>query len=234
MVLLIVDIAGLVIKDYIDKEILKDKPFKSFLNESITKHSLFHCYKGIVRCCECPPGVKKPNNSNNLTHKQLQNLYDKNDNNKNTSHTIFKKKDKQECICSYTAKQKITIRDLDITLLNCVINAATTSMVDQRVNQITNIRNEIFHFSDSQQVDSDYLIARWPLVAGSIMGISNKIGVTYAKNIRLKIEKIFRYQLKVNATVAYERLCTEYWETKCTEFEVNYVLVITLNIMFLL
>lgn len=215
----------MVIKRYITEKLLNGKPFVSFLNKNTTKHSLFHCYQNM-RCCSCQRKIKSNTQSYNITYTQLKKLYDYDSNKKNKSHTIFfDKRIIPVCICSYTAVKTIEVKDLDITLAICVINAAIKpSGIDQWIKQISEIKNKLFLLSDSKQISSDQFAASWKMVASTIIGISKPIGIEYAKSVESKILQLFQYSLKDDACFHLENLCYVYSDTKFVELEVNLVL----------
>ncbi|CAC5391468.1 unnamed protein product [Mytilus coruscus] len=211
LVLLIVDVASNVLREYITKKKLKGKTFESFLNERAIKHALFQCCQS-KRCCARQDSFKY---SKTLTVQQLMKMYNQQDMSKALCNF-------QKCACHYTAKQGIKVQVLDITLANCFFDVEEDRKVIQCVKKLTQKRNELFHLSDLKELLPITFDNDWEWITVSIMAILNEIDQTeYSNTVYSKITAIFKSKLIEDPyyMLQYERLCRDYWETKLKEFE---------------
>ncbi|CAG2246396.1 unnamed protein product [Mytilus edulis] len=157
LVALIVDVAYLVISKYIEEKILGSDSFETFLNKE--KHKLVHIYE-TSQCCECT--ISSINKEKLITRKQLLILYKSDKGNQIREHKRYARgKLTQICICEYSAKAHINVRVVDITLANFIIQKCGKHAlgIENWIEQIKDVRNEIFHLSDIQEL-TDYKFSR--------------------------------------------------------------------------
>lgn len=87
--------------------------------------------------------------------------------------------------------------------------------------KIKDVRNEIFHLSDTQEITDDKFNRKWIQLQGSILGIAELIDSAYAVEIERKILQAKNLALIPYYMLKYEVLCRDYWRHKCAEFEVR-------------
>ncbi|CAG2205717.1 unnamed protein product [Mytilus edulis] len=209
LVAVIVDVVYLVIRKYIKEKILGSDSFESFLNKE--KHKLVHIFE-TSKCCECTiPSIQR---EKLISHQQFLMLYKSNKRNLISNHKKYAGgKLTQICICEYSAKANIDVRVVDITLANYIIQKCGKHEcgIDNWIEQIKDVRNEIFHLSDIQELTDDEFSRKWTTLGGSITGIANVIGIAYAveieKNIMQakKLTIIGDYMLKAQNQVITEK-----------------------------
>ncbi|CAG2257348.1 TN [Mytilus edulis] len=217
LVALIVDVAYLVISKYIKEKILGPDSFETFLNKE--KHKLVHIYE-TSQCCECRiPSIKK---EKLISRKQLLILYKSDEGNQIRDHKKYaKNKLTQICICEYSAKAHIDVRVVDITLANYIIQKCGKHAlgIDNWIEQIKDVRNEIFHLSDIQEMTDQIFGIKWTKLEGSIMGIAKEISSDYADEAEKHIMQTQKLTIIGDYMLKYEIICRDYWRNKCAEFE---------------
>lgn len=218
LVTLVVDIACLVIWDYIRTRILRHNSFETFLNKQ--KHNLVHVFE-TSKCCQCSGEITK---ERLITRKQLLTLYKSDERNNIEDHKKYDgKKIIQICICNYSAIANIDVRVVDNTLANYIIQRCGQQelKVDNWIKQIKDVRNKIFHLSDIQEITKANFKRKWTKLEGSILGIANVVGRAYADITNKRILQIKKITTIAENLFKYEKLCSEYWKNKCAEFEVR-------------
>ncbi|XP_076085190.1 uncharacterized protein LOC143056004 [Mytilus galloprovincialis] len=217
LVALIVDVAYLVISKYIKEKILGPDSFETFLNKE--KHKLVHIYE-TSQCCECRiPSIKK---EKLISRKQLLILYKSDERNQIRDHKKYaRNKLTQICICEYSAKAQIDVRVVDITLANYIIQKCGKHAlgIDNWIEQIKDVRNEIFHLSDIQEMTDQMFGIKWTKLEGSIMGIAKEISSDYANEAEKHIMQTQKLTIIGDYMLKYEIICRDYWRNKCAEFE---------------
>lgn len=223
LVALIVDIACLVICKYIQENIIGPDSFETFLNKK--KHTLVHVYE-TPECCECRLG--KITGQRLISRKQLLLLYNSDEMKLINSHIKYtKRKLTPICICKYSAIPSIDVKVVDITLANYIIQKCGNQElgIENWIEQIKDVRNEIFHQSDIQNIDDSTFSRNWTKLHGSILGIANAIGEEYAWEIKNKIRETKDIIMIPDYNMKYAQLCKDYWKHKCAEFEVRFHLL---------
>ncbi|CAC5426321.1 unnamed protein product [Mytilus coruscus] len=222
LVAVIVDFAFIVIWKYIREKILGPNSFVTFLNKE--KHKLVHTHE-TSQCCECMieqiPGEKL------ISRKQLLILYKSDERNQIHDHKKYTgNKLIKICICKYSAKENIDVGVLDITLANYIIQKCGKHElgIDNWIEQIKDVRNEIFHLSDIQEMTDQVFSRRWSKLEGSIMGIAKVIGNAYAVETEQNIMQTKNLTIVGDYMLKYEIICRDYWRNKCAEFEVRLVI----------
>lgn len=219
LVALIVDIACLVIWQYITKNVLGSDTFEAFLNKK--KHILVHVHESS-QYCECERGKLTGNRL--ISRKQLLILYKSEERNQIHEHTKYKGgKLTQICICNYSAKENANVKLVDITLAKHIIKKCGKHEpgADNWIDQIIDVRNEIFHLSDLQEITDVKFTRTWQKLEGSILGIASLVGSTYAKDIEKRILQTKKLTIIADYILKYEIMCRDYWRNKCAEFEVR-------------
>ncbi|CAG2217848.1 unnamed protein product [Mytilus edulis] len=222
LVAVIVDVAYLVISKYIKEKILGSDSFESFLNKE--KHKLVHIYE-TSPCCECR--ILSINGEKLISKKQLHMLYKSDEGNQIHDHKEYTgNKLTRICICKYSAKAHIDVRVVDITLANYIIQKCGKHAlgIDNWIEQIKDVRNEIFHLSDIQEMTNDIFDRKWSKLEGSIMGIAKVIGSAYPVETEQMIMQTKKLTIVDDYMLKYEIICRDYWRNKCTEFEVRLVI----------
>ncbi|CAC5393334.1 unnamed protein product [Mytilus coruscus] len=219
LVALLVDTACFVIWTYIRENIIGSSSFESFLNLKEKKHKLIHVYEA-TRCCECVTAFLKGEQL--ISRKQLLLLYKSDKTKQIQNHT--KKVDRkmvQVCICKYVAIENIDVKNIDITLANFIILKCGNPELglDNWMKQITEVRNEIFHISDIQEITDDKFSRKWGKVEGSLLGIANLINSSFAEVTEKKIHQTKKITCIPEYMLKYEIMCRDYWRNKCAEFE---------------
>ncbi|VDI36289.1 Hypothetical predicted protein, partial [Mytilus galloprovincialis] len=217
LVAVIVDVAYLVISKYIKEKILGSDSFESFLNKE--KHKLVHIYE-TSPCCECR--ILSINGEKLISKKQLHMLYKSDEGNQIRDHKEYTgSKLTRICICKYSAKAHIDVRVVDITLANYIIQKCGKQGlgIDNWIEQIKDVRNEIFHRSDIQEMTNDIFDRKWSKLEGSIMGIAKEIGSAYPVEIEQMIMQTKKLTIVDDYMLKYEIICRDYWRNKCIEFE---------------
>ncbi|CAC5406358.1 unnamed protein product [Mytilus coruscus] len=184
LVALIVDTACQVIWAHIRTKILGSSRFESFLNLIKEKHKLIHLFE-TNECCECVSELMKGERL--ISRKQLLLLYQSFESKQIQNHTKYVgRKVVRVCICKYVAIQNIDVKIIDITLANYVIRKCGKQELglDSWMTQIKEVRNEIFHISDIQEITDDKFGRKWEKVKGSILGIAKLINSTFAEKNR--------------------------------------------------
>ena len=173
-----VDIAFIVIRKYVREMILGPDNFVTFLNNE--KHTLVHIHQTSL-CCECM--TNKIHGEILISNKQLFILYKSDERKQIRDHKKYTgNKLTQICICKYSAKEYVDVRVLDITLANYIIQKCGKHELglDNWIEQIKEVRNEIFYLSDIQEMTDQVFSRRWSKLERSIMGIANVIGSAFA------------------------------------------------------
>ncbi|XP_071147090.1 uncharacterized protein [Mytilus edulis] len=217
LVALIVDVAYLVISKYIKEKILGPDSFETFLTKE--KHKLVHIYE-TSQCCECT--IPSINKEKLITRKQLLILYISDKGNQIRDHKRYTRgKLTQICICEYSAKAHIDVRVVDITLANYIIQKCGKHAlgIDNWIEQIKDVRNEIFHLSDIQELTDDEFNRKWTTLEGSIMGIAKVISSACAEETEKNIMQAKKLTIIDDYMLKYEIVCRDYWRNKCAEFE---------------
>ncbi|CAC5393328.1 unnamed protein product [Mytilus coruscus] len=219
LVALTVNIAYNVIWKYISERILDSLSFESFLNLKKEKHKLVHVYE-TKDCCECLS--EKINGQRLISRKQLLLLYNSDETQQIKSHIKYiGGKMSQTCICNYSAIEKINVKIVDITLANHIIQQCGKHElgVTNWIEQIKDVRNEIFHLSDIQKLTDERFSRKWTKLEGSILGIAQLIDTHYAEQIKRNILQTKTLSFIPDYMLKYEILCRDYWKHKCAEFE---------------
>ncbi|VDI58373.1 Hypothetical predicted protein [Mytilus galloprovincialis] len=124
------------------------------------QHDIYHLCYNTHPCCQCPGGRFVPaNKSRILNPSQLDILIDTsgstlNGHNPNTSQTSKH--------CCRPAKKSLSISNLDITLLRCLlmnfaINCRTNSILNQDIENLVRCRNTLYgHAKEAKLTDSNY------------------------------------------------------------------------------
>ncbi|VDH91779.1 Hypothetical predicted protein [Mytilus galloprovincialis] len=217
LVALIVDVAYLVISKYIKEKILGSDSFESFLNKE--KHKLVHIYE-TSPCCECR--ILSINGEKLISKKQLHILYKSDEGTQIRDHKEYTgNKLTRICICKYSAKAHIDVRVADITLANYIIQKCGKQElgINNWIKQIKDVRNEIFHLSDIQEMTDDIFGRKWSKLEGSIMGIAKVIGSAYPVETERMIMQTKNLTIVDDYMLKYEIICRDYWINKCAEFE---------------
>lgn len=225
LVALIVDIVSPVISTYIRKNILDSSSFESFLNLLKEKHKLIHVFE-TLKCCECVSEMIKGEKL--ISKKQLLVMY-KSDESKLVRHhqKYVGGKVVQICICKYIAIENIDVKIIDITLANYIILKCGKQElgIDNWMKQIQEVRNEIFHTSDIQEITDDKFNRKWETLKGSILGIASLINSEFEKETEENIcqtKKVTIIPDSMSSMLKNEILCRDYWKQKCAEFEVRW------------
>lgn len=221
LVAFIVNIAFHVIWKYISNNILGSCSFESFLNSKKEKHKLVHVYE-TNECCECVS--EKIKGERLISRKQFSLLYKSDDTKQIKSHKKYAGgKVSQICTCNYSAVQNIDVKIVDITLANYIIQKCGKPDlgVNNWIEQIKDVRNEIFHLSDTQEITDEKFKRKWTKLEGSVLGIATLIDITYATEIEKKILQTKKLVFIPEYVLKYEILCRDYWRHKCAEFEVS-------------
>lgn len=233
LVSLIVDVSQFVLWKYIEDQELGSGNFESYLNTVGTKHTIFHLYKNIL-CCKCK--MKKIVKEKIISEKQFTMLYRRDVEQSVREHKKYSgEKLFQTCICCYSAVQNVNLRVLDITLAKILINKCGKPAplgLDVWLSTITEIRNEIFHLSDRQEMTDDKFHRNWQKLEGSIIGIANLVQNDLPKDIRGKIENVKQLVVFSDQELKNERLCRDYWMYKCSTFEVLFIYLRHLELLF--
>ncbi|VDI17505.1 Hypothetical predicted protein [Mytilus galloprovincialis] len=217
LVALIVDIACCVIWKYIKEKILGPDSFETFLNKE--RHKLIHIYE-TCECCECMLG--KITGERLISRKQLLILYKSEDRKKISAHKKYARgKLTNICICNYSAIANIDVKVVDITLAYYIIKKCGKNEqgIDNWIEQIKDVRNEIFHLSDIQAITDDMFSRKWTKLKGAIEGIAKMIKNTYGEETERKIIRTRNLTIIGGCMLKYEILCRDYWRNKCAEFE---------------
>ncbi|CAC5393329.1 unnamed protein product [Mytilus coruscus] len=205
LVALLVDTACHVIWTYIRETLLGSSSFESFLNLIKEKHKLIHVYE-TNECCECVSEMIKGEQL--ISRKQLLLLYKSDESKQIQNHTIYVgRKVVQVCICKYIAIKNIDVKIIDITLANYIILKCGKQELglDNWMTQIKEVRNEIFHISDIQEITDDKFRRKWEKVKGSILGIAKLINRTFVE--RAQIEN---FHNKAEALhIQYPKVCSK-------------------------
>lgn len=226
------EIACNVIKEFIEKKVLRGDEFQSFLNQIRIKEPFFHFFQTLP-CCECKPPERQNRNETKCTFKQFMVLYKEDNSRENRNHIkYFRGKKSQICICKYVGKEDIKVSDIDISMAVYVVkvdNYHNNNMLCDDVEvinwlqQITYVRNELFHLSDIKKMTLEDFKRKWETLSVCVIGIAMKIEPkTYAMEVRKKINDIAFTTVSLNMfAIPYEILCRKYWESvKSIEFEV--------------
>lgn len=212
-------IAFRVIQTYIEERILRPDSFETFLNKE--KHTLVHMYD-TSPCCNCKSETIIRDGL--LTRKQLLLLY-KSDETKqiHDSKKLVGRKLSSICICKYSAKVDIEVKDLDLSLATLIIAKCRTCDpgIDIWIQKIKDMRNEIFHLSNIHEIADDKFIRKWNEIEGSIMEIANCINNVYHEETRKKILQTKKLTITYDYLLEYEILCRDLWKQKCVDFEVR-------------
>ncbi|CAC5362586.1 unnamed protein product [Mytilus coruscus] len=212
LVAVIVDVAFLVIWKYIREKILGLDSFETFLNKE--KHKLVHIYE-TSQCCECR--IVNITGERLISRKQLLTLYKSDERNQIQDHRKYT----QICICKYSAKKNIDVGVVDITLANYIIQKCGKHElgIDNWIEQIKDVRNEIFHLSDTQEMTDKKFSRKWTKLEGSIMGIAKVISSSFAVETEKHIMQTKKLTIIGDYMLKYEIICRDYWRNKCAEFE---------------
>lgn len=132
----------------------------------------------------------------------------------------------QICICKYVAIENIDVKMIDITLANYIIQKCGKRElgIDNWMRQIHEVRNEIFHTSDIQEITDDRFNREWETLKGSILGIASHINSEFEKETEEKIcqtKKVTIIPDSMSCMLKNEIMCRDYWKQKCAEFEVR-------------
>lgn len=217
------EVSYFVLWTYIEEKVLGSDNLESYLNTIKTKHSIYHTYSKI-QCCKCE--TTKNVAEKLISKKQFQMLYECDENKSLSVHEKFVKgRLVQKCICCYSAVQNVNVRIFDITLANILIKTCGMHPpgLDMWMRTITEIRNEIFHLSDIQEMTDHKFNLIWQKLEGSIMGIANLLQKNQPNDIQREIEIVKRLEVFSDQELKYERLCRDYWNCKCAEFEVLFI-----------
>lgn len=183
LVALVTDIACHVIQTYIREKILGSSSFESFLNLKRVKHKLFHLYEART-CCECLSDFIKGEKI--ISVKQFLLLYKSDESKHIQSRSKYVR---GICICKYIAIENIDIKSIGLPLAYYIILKCGKLQVglDMWMRQIEEVRNELFHQSDIQELTDDKLSMKWEKVKGSSLEIAKLINSTFAVETSKKI-----------------------------------------------
>lgn len=221
LVTLIVEIAYHVIRRYITENIVGQNSFQSFLDIKKEKHKLIHVHE-TSKCCECIS--EEIMGERLISRKQLLLLYKSDKTKQIQTHRKYAAgKLTQICICTYSALENIDVNVVDITLANYIIQKCGNHEigVDNWIEQIKDVRNELFHLSDIHEITREKFDRRWTTLEGSILGIAMLIDSAYAEDITKKILQTKKTINIPDYMLNYEILCRDYWSNKCADFEVS-------------
>ncbi|CAG2244025.1 unnamed protein product [Mytilus edulis] len=199
------------------EKMLGTDSFNIFLNKE--KHKLVHIYE-TSQCCECT--IEKISGEKLITKKQLLMLFKSDDMNLIREHRKYAgNKLIQICICKYSAKANIDVRVVDITLANYIIQKCGKHElgIDNWIEQIKDVRNEIFHLSDTKEMTDHIFSNKWTKLEGSIMGIAQVISSECAIEKEKTILQTKKLTIVSDYMLKYEIICRDYWRNKCAEFE---------------
>ncbi|CAG2252825.1 unnamed protein product [Mytilus edulis] len=164
----------------------------------------------------------KINRERLISKEQLHILYHSDERNLIRDHKKYAgNKLTQICICKYSAKAHIDVRVVDITLANYIIQKCGKHElgIDNWMKQIKDVRNEIFHLSDFQEIKDVKFSRKWTTLEGSLLGIANVIGTECVVETKKNIMQAKQLTLIGDYMLKYEIICRDYWKNKCTEFE---------------
>lgn len=218
LVALIVDIAYTVIQKFLKVKVLLSDSFETFLNKE--KHKLVHMYE-TAHCCECNSG--KIVGKRMISRKQLLMFYTLDDSKRTHNHIKrVRGKLSQTCICQYSAKP-VNVQLVDITIANYIIQKCTKNKegIEDFIEQIKDIRNDVFHLSDIQKITNEDFSSKWTTLEYSILKIAEIVDTPYAEEIEKRIKQIEKLTFIPDYLLKYEILCRDYWEQKYAEFEVK-------------
>lgn len=220
LVTLMIDIACSVLWKYITENILGATSFGSFLDTKQEKHKLVHLFE-TNRCCQCTH--EKKNRKRAISRNQLLKLYESDKTKQIRYHKCYKKPI-IICICNYSAQKNVDIKDVDITLANYIIRKCGKHQPEiyKYMEQIKDLRDEIFHLSDIQEITDNIFSRLWTKLEGSIVGLAKSQASEYANKIEKDILQIKGLTFIPDYMLKYEKLCRDYWEHKCVEFEVRF------------
>lgn len=177
------------------------------------------------QCCECVS--EKISGEKLISRKQLLILYDSDERRQIRDHKKYScGKLTQICMCKYSAKLNVDIKDLDIVLANRLIKKCGKHElgIDNWIAQIMEVRNEIFHLSDMQQITETKYQRYCKRLEGSIMGVAMSIDSVYAEETWNQILQTKQLTIVSNYMLKSEIIHRDYWVNKCAELEVCVIL----------
>ena len=223
LVAFVVDVAPEVIREYFKKKVLNGDTFESYLNKH--KHILYHLVFPSY-CCECP-SKGKPSNDKVLSNEQMKLLYDfisTNDCQNSKEMKKWKLNTRYFCICKYSAKKNISVKDVLDTTLGCCIMKNCETKNNSRDNwmwQIKNTRNKIVHKTDTKSISSVEFEAHWDTLKGSVMGLASLLDKEYETDVCNQVEHLKSRQIINTDKFKEVQLLHEWWRDKLFEIEVR-------------
>lgn len=221
LVAFVVDVAPEVIREYFKKKVLNGDTFESYLNKH--KHILYHLVFPSY-CCECP-SKGKPSNDKVLSNEQMKLLYDfisTNDCQNSKEKKKWKLNIRYFCICKYSARKNISVKDvLDTTLACCIMKNCETknNSRDNWMWQIKNTRNKIVHKTDTKSISSVEFEAHWATLKGSVMGLASLLDKEYETDVCNQVEHLKSRQIINTDKIKEVQLLHEWWRDKLFEIE---------------
>lgn len=223
LVAFVVDIAPEVIREYFKKKVLNGDTFESYLNKH--KHILYHLV--FPRdCCECPSKGGHANDKA-LSNEQMKLLYDFNTNPCQNSNEIKKMKlniNNFYCICKYSAKKNISVKDvLDTTIACCIMMNCETKNKSREnwMTQIKKTRNKIVHKTDTKSISIVEFEKHWATLKRSVMGLASWLDKEYETDVCNKIEHLKSRQIIDTDKFKEVQLLHEWVRDKLFENEVR-------------
>ncbi|CAG2244526.1 unnamed protein product [Mytilus edulis] len=121
----------------------------------------------------------------------------------------------------YKEAKKIDIRVLDITLASFLIEKCGKHHLGIYVwiEQIKDVRNEIFTLSDIHEITDQKLSRTWRKLEGSILGIANVTGSACVVETKKHIMQTKKLTIASDYMLKYEIISGDYWRNKCAKFE---------------
>lgn len=223
LVAFVVDVAPEVIREYFKRKVLHGDTFESYLNKH--KHILYHLVF-LRDCCECP-SKEIPCKDKALSNEQMKLLYDFIGCNpcKNSEQIKASKLSiKYSCICKYSARKNISVKDvLDTTIACCIVKNCElkNNSRDNWMTQIKNTRNKIVHKTDTRSISSDKFEAHWATLKGSVMGLASLLDKEYETHVCNQVDNLKSRQILNTDNNKEVQLLYEWLRDKIFEFEVK-------------
>lgn len=224
LVAFVVDVAPEVFREYFKRKVLHGDTFESYLNKH--KHILYHLVF-LRDCCECP-SEGSPCKDKALSNEQMKLLYDFINYNpcKNSEQIKALKLNMKKyfCICKYSARKNISVKDvLDTTIACCIVKNCEpkNNSRDNWMTQIKHTRNKIVHKTDTKSISSVEFEAHWATLKGSVMGLASLLDKEYETHVCNQVDNLKSRQTLNTDKIKEVKLLHEWWRDKIFEIEVR-------------
>lgn len=220
----IIDIAVKVLHKYLRRCILQGSTLEDYLLKNI--HIFVHIQYGLDNtCCKQLHLFGKSKNKNQERHLnfgQFKKLFRED---KTKSCKSNQKTKKAKCCCCSFVPENIDVGSLDISLMCSIMYTCVdwTNRAHERaqIDHIRNVRNIIFHSSDSKSVDQKQFESLWDELSYPVKYIAKTISSDEEKHVEKQISDHKKMIRISEDDLKIKQLCLDYWKDKCLDFEVS-------------